>query len=651
MAYNFSRYLACLIVPFASFGAAAGQSVAAIEDLLGTEVEGASRFAQPLADAPSAVSIVSADDIRQFGFRTVAEALSSVRGVYTTNERDYTYIGIRGFARPGDYNTRLLFMTDGVRRNDPLYDDAFIGNEAPIEIDWVKRLEFVPGPASALYGANAIFGVANAVLWSGADLNGTRVRADAGSDRMGRVNVLSGQRIDGGGDWMIGVTAYGRRGGDIHFSQFDDPSTNNGVAQGLDGERYFKAIAKLNVGDWQFDAGHSFRRKNIPTAYFGTMFDTPGNYVTDRYSYADAGYAKSFGSDWTASLRLHAGTYDFMGQYVYPGFFYNRDTGHTTWYGADGLLTYTGFAEHKLLVGGEAQDNPHLDQANFDLSPLLYHLDDHRRMSSSGVFVQDEWRFAPTWIANFGARVDRIGDFGMTSPRAALIHRLTPAASLKLIYGQAFRPPNTYERFYNDGNVLQKVNPDLRPERIATQEIVADYAVTPLVRLSADYYHYRINDLIDQITDPADGLLTFVNRPALHARGIELETDAMLSDGFHVRASVTRQTVEQSFGPAVNSPKWLGKLLLDGPIFSTGWTLGLNVQAIDRRTSVASEVPGYAVSNLVLTDKGTPSLGRWSVGIYNLAGHRYLDPASAAVTGGTVPQDGRQLRVSWELMR
>ncbi|HEX8962877.1 MAG TPA: TonB-dependent receptor [Rhodocyclaceae bacterium] len=640
--------LAGLALSLASCAAAA-ENAASIEDLLGTEVQGASRFSQPLSEAPSAVSVVSADEIRQYGFRTVGEALASMRGVYTTSERDYTYVGIRGFARPGDYNTRLLFMTDGVRRNDPLYDDAFIGNEAPVEVEWIKRLEFVPGPASALYGANAIFGVANAVMWSGADLDGTRVRADAGTDRTARLSVLSGQAIDGG-DWMVGVSAYGRRGGDIYFSQFDDPATSNGVAHGLDGERYFKAIAKLNLGDWQFDAGHSFRRKNIPTAYFQTVFDVPGNFVTDRYTYLDAGYAKALGSDWTANLRLHAGNYDYVGQYVYPDT-NNRDTAQATWIGADGLLTYTGFSAHKLLIGGEAQNNLRLDQANFDLSPVVMRFDDHRRMSRSGVFVQDEWRMAPTWIANFGARADRVDTFHMTSPRAALIHRLTPAATLKLIYGTAFRAPNAYERFYNDGGVLQKVNPDLKPERITTQEIVADYALTPLVRLSADFYHYRIEDLIDQVTDPADGLLTFVNRSPLHAHGIELEADAVLSHGFHTRASITRQMVEQPFGEAVNSPKWLGKLLLDGPLWSTGWSLGLNLQAIDRRTSVAGQVPGSGVGNLVLTHKGTPSLGRWTVGIYNLSGRQYLEPASAAVTGGVVPHEGRQLRVSWELAR
>jgi outer membrane receptor protein involved in Fe transport len=644
------RVLPCLLLATLALPALADPGASAtMEQLLNTEVQGASGFAQPLSEAPSAVTVISADDIRRYGLRTVGEALDTVRGVYTTNERDYTYLGIRGFARPGDYNTRMLMMTDGVRRNDPLYDDAMVGNEMPIEMDWVKRLEFVPGPSSALYGPNAIFGVANAVLWSGGDINGSRVRVDAGSDHMARVSVLSGQRTDAGSDWLLGLSAYRRSGQDIYFSQFDSPDTNNGIAQGgLDGEQYLKAIAKFSHGNWRADAGYAYRRKNVPTAYYGTTFNEPGDFVTDRYVYADVAYSADFAANWNASARVRAGNYEFVGQYVYPDLL-NRDNGQATWLGLDYLLTYTGLREHKLLIGGESQRDPQLNQSNFDLTPFASHLNDHRSMSTSGVFVQDEWRLNPTWIANLGVRTDRIDTFGMVSPRAALIHQLAPAATLKLIYGRAFRPPNVYERYYNDGNVTQKVNPDLKPERIATSEAVVDYAVTPLLRLSASYYHYRIDDLIDQVTDPADGLLTFINRPAIHAHGVELEAEAMLPAGIHAKGSISRQEVEESFGAVVNSPELLGKLLVDGPLFSTGWTIGLNLQAIDRRTTLTGEVPGYGVSNLVLTDKGTPAYGRWSVGIYNLANHRYLDPASAPVTGNTVPIDGRQVRIGWEL--
>ena len=92
--------------------------------------------------------------------------------------------------------TRILLLTDGARRNDPLYDQALLGNESPVEIDWVKRLEFVSGPASAIYGANALFGTANAVMLEGGDIDGTRITLDGGTSATRRLNVMAGQRLE-----------------------------------------------------------------------------------------------------------------------------------------------------------------------------------------------------------------------------------------------------------------------------------------------------------------------------------------------------------------------------------------------------------------------------------------------------------------------
>jgi hypothetical protein len=104
----------------ASLRAADDISGMRLEDLLRVEVQGASRYAQPLAEAPSAVTLIPAADIRRFGFRDIGEALQSAPGVYTSQDRAYSYLGVRGFSRPGDYNTRILLLVDGARSNDPL---------------------------------------------------------------------------------------------------------------------------------------------------------------------------------------------------------------------------------------------------------------------------------------------------------------------------------------------------------------------------------------------------------------------------------------------------------------------------------------------------------------------------------------------------
>src|SRR4051812_416020 len=135
-----------------------------LEDLLSVEVGtvfGAAKREQRTSEAPSSVTILTAEEIRTFGWRTMAEALTGVRGFYTTNDRNYTYVGVRGFGRPSDYNNRVLVLINGHRYNDNVYDQALIGNEFPVDLALVDRIEVIRGPGSALYGTSAFFAVIN----------------------------------------------------------------------------------------------------------------------------------------------------------------------------------------------------------------------------------------------------------------------------------------------------------------------------------------------------------------------------------------------------------------------------------------------------------------------------------------------------------
>src|SRR5882757_5905635 len=98
-----------------------------LEQLVNIRVDsviGASRYEQKVTQAPSSVSIVTADEIKKFGYRTLADVLRSVRGLYVTYDRSYYHLGARGFNRAGDFNTRFLFLIDGHRINDNVYDLA-----------------------------------------------------------------------------------------------------------------------------------------------------------------------------------------------------------------------------------------------------------------------------------------------------------------------------------------------------------------------------------------------------------------------------------------------------------------------------------------------------------------------------------------------
>lgn len=106
-------------------------SEASLEQLSNIKVYSASKHLQDTKEAPSSVTVITADDIQQHGYRTLADVLQSVRGFFATYDRNYTNLGVRGFARPGDFDTRILLLVDGHRLNDNVYDQSHGGNRLP----------------------------------------------------------------------------------------------------------------------------------------------------------------------------------------------------------------------------------------------------------------------------------------------------------------------------------------------------------------------------------------------------------------------------------------------------------------------------------------------------------------------------------------
>ena len=119
-----------------------------LEDLAALQVQtvyGASKHEQKVSEAPSDVTIVTADEIKKFGYRTLADILRSVRGFYVTSDRGYSFIGVRGVNRPGDFGGRVLINIDGHRLNDPLFDSAPADTDFPLDVDLIERVEVIRG--------------------------------------------------------------------------------------------------------------------------------------------------------------------------------------------------------------------------------------------------------------------------------------------------------------------------------------------------------------------------------------------------------------------------------------------------------------------------------------------------------------------------
>jgi outer membrane receptor for ferrienterochelin and colicins len=215
------------------------------------EVYAASRYPQKVTEAPSSVSVVTADEIRKYGYRNLGEILQSLRGFSTTYDRNYTYVGVRGFGRTGDYNSRMLLLVNGHRMNENVYHSASVDNEFPLDLDLIERVEVVRGPSSSLYGGGALFGAINVVTKRGVDLKGPEVSAEFGSFDAYKGRVSYGNRFANGVELLFSGSYFDSQGNrTLYYPEYDDPRTSNGIARNRR-TRLFCFITPERWGIWR----------------------------------------------------------------------------------------------------------------------------------------------------------------------------------------------------------------------------------------------------------------------------------------------------------------------------------------------------------------------------------------------------------------
>jgi iron complex outermembrane receptor protein len=610
-------------------------------------VFGASKYEQKQSEAPASVSIITAEEIQKYGYRTLSEILRSVRGFFTTYDRNYSYLGARGFARPGDYNTRVLLLLDGHRINDNIYEQAATGSESVIGVEIIDRVEIIRGPSSSLYGTNAFLAVINVITRSGRHVAGPEITLGGESYATGGARLAYGGRFENGWEMLVTGTYHDSGGQDLYFPEYDDPTTNDGWASDADGEAYARMFAKLTRGNYRFEAGLSSREKGIPTASFGTEFNNPDSSTLDERAFAEMRYDRELGQATKIVATLSFDAYRYDGRYAYPGLLL-KDYGYGRWWTAETRAVLSPGERHKLIYGAEIRYNSQMDQGAFDDDPFFSYFEDERTSRLWAAYVQDEVRLHPRVLLNLGVRHDDYQTFGgTTNPRLGLIAGLGRDTTLKVLYGRAFRAPNAYELYYDDGGISQKRNPDLEPETIRTHEITLEHMLSGSLRVVGSAYRYGITNLITLQTDPADSLNVFNNVDRARAYGVELELEGRLARRLDGRISYAWQRSEDvSTGEVLtNSPSHLAKLNLTAPIRRDRLSAGVELQYVGGRDTVLGGRAGsYTLANLTFLGrpwKRGPEVG---VSVYNLFDREYGDPGGEEHVQEVIPQDGRSYR-------
>jgi iron complex outermembrane receptor protein len=615
-------------------------------------VEAATLHTQTLEQAPASITVLSAEDIRTYGWRTLGEALGAVRGFYLTYDRAYHYAGLRGFSLPGDYNTRFLVMLNGHYLTDNVYSsNGYFGQDFDLDMDLVKRIEVVRGPSSALYGSNGIFATINIVTKSPVEAKRLRATTETGSFGERKVQVTSALNLGHGANLLVSASVFNNSGQSLYFPRFSSPQTNSGWAQGMDGEHGYHAFANLIWRNWSFLGYLGSRRKEVPTGWYGTVFDRGGNYIVDTRGLFEAAYTRDLSPTRKMRWRIYYDEYRFHGRYDYPAgagiILDNRDSTAGDWVGSQLAYDFTVPRVGTLTVGGELNADLRALQRNYDVSPQpLAYLDVNHPNFGGGVFAQQQWQIAPAWNAYFGVRFDdsRNGT-GFVSPRVALVYQASPRSTYKFLWGRAFRDPNQYEMFYADG-ISQVENAALRPEHADTFEVASERKLTEHWSGLATVYHYHLNDLIQAVTTDA-GLVQYRNVERAQASGVEAELSGKPARWIETTASIAVQhSLLQSDPVVINSPRYIAKWRAAAPLFRNKLWASAAIQYLSPRGTVADlEAPSAWLTDLTLTTRALHPEFDIQFGVRNLFNHANFDPVGAGAVEDTLRQDGRSVFV------
>jgi len=627
-------------------------SEASLEELTNIQVYSASKHLQSTSEAPASVTVVTADEIQKYGYRNLADVLRSVPGFYVTYDRDYTFVGVRGFGRLGDWNSRILVLIDGHRTNNNILGQAMLGNEFLVDVDMIERVEIVRGPGSSLYGANAFFAVINVITRTTKQVKDWELSFQTGSFGTNEGRATYGHQFHDLGVLLSG-TFYDSQGQTLFFPQFNTPANNNGVTSDTDYESYKHILAALTFHGFTLQGLFSTRDKGVPTAYFGAVFNDPRDFNIDSHQYLNLDYQHPIGK-W----QLDAGTsYDqarLQGPVpeapLMPGgpVVLSTYSFRGNWWTGEVKVSRDLFERNRLTLGSEVRDNLRQDQGDLLNPPNVFAPEPNSSLITA-LYAQDEFGITSRLTLNAGVRYDHYSTFGgTTNPRAALIYRAAEKTALKLLYGNAFSAPDVYETSPDFG-VFYDDNLKLKPERIQSLEARVEQGLGQYFQLSGGVYRNRISDLISLVLNPSDQDFQYQNAGSAQAVGMDVEISGRATNGLQGKASFDYvDTYDERAGhPALdNSPAPMAKLNVSIPLAGQRLFAGVEGQFLGRRlTLLQNSLSSYQVFNFTLLGHAVGKHLDVAASVFNVLDKKYFDPGRPEDPEDSIQQDGRSVRI------
>ncbi|MGH7522898.1 MAG: TonB-dependent receptor plug domain-containing protein [Gemmatimonadales bacterium] len=616
----------------------------------------ATRIPTSQVAVPAATTIIRGEDLRERGVHYVLDALRDVPGMAVVQTGSFGAVA-SVFLRGGESDD-VKVLLDGVPLNLPGGGINF----ANLTTDDLDRIEIVRGPASVLYGADAMSGVVQ--LFTRRADPGTRAElagSDGGfgtSDVSGHVNWLSG-------GWSVGAT--GARLGSNGTYGFNDGYRNGvgSLAIGFASPQALQAALTLRYGD---------AKANFPTDGSGNPVDH-NQFTTEKSLAAGLMLSRPLGE--RVSLHLQGVASRLLQGYTNRsdspadtvGFDFVDDRTGVTWRrGADARMDWD-IASATLVSIGAGMEHETDDEHEVGVSNFGFGASHDTAAFAGERTTRDAYLQAlasPVAALSFqlGARVDDNSAFGTFGTwRVGTSWRLSAAARLWASAGTAFKAPTFSQLFA--ATAFEVGNPDLAPERSRNAEIGADAeALQHRVRLSATIFWQQFRDLIQYVA-AAPGEPTYVNLGGASSRGVEASVNVQATHRLTVNANWTWLHTEVTDTGVASSPTFQqGASLIRRPGQSGGVMLTYRfsgpVLVLDvRRTGARDDVDfsGVVASRVTLSGYTTADLSvdaplrrasRRSPGIdLTLRGENLFNAAYQQAVG--FPGRGRTLLVGGRL--
>ena len=578
-----------------------------IEQLMNLEVTSVSRRPERLAQAASAIQVITQQDIRRSGASSLPEALRLATNlqVAQVNSRDWA-ISARGFN--STTANKLLVLIDGRTVYTPLYSGVF-WDVQDVPLGDVDRIEVISGPGATLWGANAVNGVINVITKRARETQGLVVSGGGGTELRGFGTTRYGGALGSHVNYRIYGKGWAREpsvlpGGqdatdDWHMEQAGfrldwDASTINQVT--MQGDLYNGRISQATAGDIAVSGG------NVVAKWSHTVSANSAVTAQLYYDRTNRNIPGTFGED----LDI-----------------YDVDLQHATRLGA----------RHDVVWGlGYRLINDRV--AN---SALLAFLPPHVTRQWFTGFVQDEIALIPDRLhVALGTKVEHNDYTGYEiQPSGRVSWRLSPSGTLWAAVARALRTPSRIDRelfFPGQPPYLIAGGPGFHSEEELAYELGYRHQRGALALSVATFYsRYHGLRSVEQVNPPTPSPAVIANGQYGESYGAEVTADYLITKGWRVRAGHTELRIhiwpnpgstDTTRGASESQTPDRQFFLFSSLDLPAHLRLDAGMRAIDDITR--QQVPGYAELNAKLTWQPTPQLDLSLVG-QNLLHDRHAE--------------------------